>query len=88
MKTNKSARYDDISYIVVNNCFGEFGEPLLHIFKLSSSSRIFSDNLKIGKVTLIYKAGDSRNLGNYRPIPALPYFSKILEHIINNRVYT
>ena len=82
LKTNKSTGYDDISYNVVKNCFGELCDPLLHIFNLSSSSGIFPDNLKIGKVTPIYKAGDSSDLGNYRPISVLPCFSKILERII------
>ena len=63
-------------------------DPLLHIFNLSSSRGIFPDSLKIGKVTPIYKAGDSSDLGNYRPISVLPCFSKILERIIYNRVYT
>ena len=60
----------------------------LHIFNLSSLSGIFPNSLKIGKVAQIYKAGDSSNLGNYRPISVLPCFSKILERIVYNRVYT
>ena len=44
--------------------------------------------MKIGKVTPIYKAGDSSDLGNYRSISVLPCFSKILERITYNRVYT
>ena len=52
--------------------------PLLHIFKPSSSSGIFPDGLKIRKVTPIYKAGDSSDIGKYRPISVLPCFSKIL----------
>ena len=79
--TNKSARYDDISYNYVEICFGELCDPLLHIFNLSPSSGIFSDSLKIGKVTPIYKASDSSDLSNYRPISVLPCFSKILERI-------
>ena len=44
--------------------------------------------MKIGKVAPIYKAGDSSDLSNYRPISVLPCFSKILKRIIYNRVYT
>ena len=44
--------------------------------------------MKIRKVTPIYKAGDSSDLGNYRSISVLPCFSKILERIMYNRVYT
>ena len=87
LKTNKSAGYDDISYNIVKNCLGKLCDPLLHIFNLSSSSGIFPDSLKIGKVTPLYKAGDSSDFSNYRPISVFPCFSKILEHIIYNRVY-
>ena len=88
LKTNKSAGYERICYNFVKYCFGELCDPLLHIFNLSSSSGIFSDSLKIGKVTPIYKAGDSSDLSNYRPISVLPCFSKIIERVIYNRVYT
>ena len=88
LKTNKSAGYDDISYSVVKNCFKELCDPLLHIFNLSYSNGIFPAGLKIGKVTPIYKAGNSSDLSNYRPISALLCFSKILKRIIYNRIYT
>ena len=62
LKTNKSAGYGDISYNVVENCFGKLCDPILHIFNLSSSKL----------VTAVTAA----------------CFSKILEPIIYNRVYT
>ena len=85
LKTNKSAGYDDISYNVVKNCSGELCDPLLHIFNLSYSNGIFPAGLKIGKVTPIYKAGNSSDLSNYRPISALLCFPKILKRITYNR---
>ena len=85
LRNNKSAGYGNISHNVVKNCVGELCDPL---FNLSSSSEICPDSWKIGKVTPIYKANDSSDLGNYRPISAvLPCFSKILERIIYNRGY-
>ena len=36
----------------------------------------------------VYKAGDSSDLTNYRPISVLPCFSKILERIICNRLFS
>ena len=43
---------------------------------------VFPDELKIARVTPVYKNNDETNLGNYRPC-----FSKILERIIYNRPY-
>ena len=39
------------------------------------------------KVTPVSKAGDNTELSNYRPISALPCFSKILERVMYNRLY-
>ena len=52
-----------------------------------SKKGIFPDDLKIAKVTPIYKADDKSDLSNYRPISKLSYFSKILERIMYNRLY-
>ena len=49
---------------------------------------MFPDKLKIARVTPVYKAGDSSDLTNYRPISVLPCFSKILERIMYNRPFS
>ena len=48
---------------------------------------IFLEDLKIAKVTRVFKAGNSAELSNYKPIPVLPGFSKILERVMYNRLY-
>ena len=85
LKVNKSPGYDEISFNVVKNCFG----PLLKavIFNLSLQKGSFPDELKIAKVTPVFKADDVNELGNYRPISVLPCFSKILERIMYNRLF-
>ena len=59
----------------------------MHIFNLSHEKGIFPDDLKIARVTPIFKAGDESEMGNYRPISVLPCFSKILERIIYHRLF-
>ena len=49
--------------------------------------QLFPDDLKIAKVTPIYKAGDNSDVSYYRPISVLPCFSKILERLMYNRLY-
>ena len=48
---------------------------------------IFPDILKIGKVTPIFKKGNSEDVGNYRPVSTLPIFGKIFEKVIYSRIY-
>ena len=64
-----------------------FCEPLKYLFNLSIEKAIFPDDLKIAKVTPIYKAGDKSDLSNYRPASVLSCFSKIVERIMYNHLY-
>ena len=49
---------------------------------------IFTEKIKIAKVSSIFKKGDKSILSNYSPISALPFYPKILERVIYNRRYT
>ena len=49
---------------------------------------IFPDELKIGKVTPIYKKDDCGQMENYRPVSTLPIFGKIFEKVIYTRLYS
>ena len=62
--------------------------PLRYIFKLCIEKGIFTDQIKIAKVPPLFKKGDNALMDNYRPISVLPSFSKILERIICNRLYS
>ena len=76
-----------IAFNQKGQCFGPLLKPLMHIFNLSLEKGIFPDDLKIARVTLIFKAGDESEMRNYRPISVLPCFSKILERITYNRLF-
>lgn len=41
----------------------------------------------IAKVIPLFKASDTADLSNYGPKSVLPYFSKMLEPILHNRLY-
>ena len=43
--------------------------------------------LKSAKVIPLFKSGDHNNFNNYRPTSILPYFSKLIEKIVHNRLY-
>ena len=71
LKINKSPGHDDVSFNVIKKCFSELCEPLKDIFNLSTVKGIFPDDLKIAKVTPIYKADKSSNISNFRAISVL-----------------
>ena len=72
---------------MVNKTSDTFFTPLKCILNLSLQQRIFPENLKIAKVSSIYKKDEEFLLTNYRPISVLPCFSKLLERIMYNRLF-
>ena len=44
--------------------------------------------MKIARVSPVYKSGESSDVTNYRPISALPCFSKIFERMMYNRLFS
>ena len=87
LKSSKTPEYDNISSNVVNETSNIFLTQLKHIFNLSLQQAIFPENLKIAKVSPIYKKDEEFLLTNYRPISVLPCFSKLLECIMYNRLF-
>ena len=63
--------------------------PLLErYFNCCLQEGYFPDELKIGRVTPIYKKDDEQLLENYRPVSILAVFGKILEKVIYSRLYS
>ena len=87
LKPNRSPGYDNISLNVVNETSDIFFTPLKYIFKLLLQQEIFPENLKIAKVSPIYKKDEKFLLTNDRPVAVLPCFSKLLERIMCNRLF-
>ena len=88
LTNNKSLGYDEISANVIINTFKNISKPLRYIFNESLSQGIFPEKLKIARITPIFKSEDETSVSNYRPISVLPCFSKIIERIMYNRLYT
>ena len=63
--------------------------PLLAVIvNKSINTSYFPNCLKTARVIPIYKNGDKKDVTNYRPISILPLFSKILERIVCNQLYS
>ena len=83
---NASCGFDGIHSSVIKSCIPFISHPLAYIFNLSILTGSVPSNLKIAKVTPIFKNGDRHSFSNYRPISVLPCFSKILEKLIYKRL--
>ena len=60
--------------------------PLTYITNLSFTEGVFPSELKIAQVLPLYKSNDTMLFNNYRPISLLPYFSKLFERLMYNRL--
>ena len=82
-----SAGHDEIPCTIIKAAAPYIIPPLIcHIINLMLSQGQYIDDLKIARVTPIFKKGDPLLMDNYRPISLLPTFSKIFERVIFNRL--
>jgi hypothetical protein len=87
LKPKISKGIDGISPKLVKMNSIIIAEPLSHIANLSFQTGTFPRDMKIAKVTPIFKNKDNRYFKNYRPISLLPTFSKVIERLVYNRLY-
>ena len=86
LEVSSSKGYDNISSRVAKDAIEEISTPLATLFTKSLLNGIYPDKFKIGKIVPIFKSDDKLLINNYRPISVLPFFSKILERLMYNRL--
>ena len=59
---------------------------LCNLFNVCINESIFPNIFKIAEVKSLFKGGDRRERGNYRPISLLPLFGKLFEKVIAKRL--
>ena len=59
--------------------------PLCRIINRSFQTGVYPDALKISEVIPIHKGGSTEEINNYRPIPLLSIFDKIIEKLMHKR---
>ena len=62
--------------------------PLTYIYNQSIETGIVPDILKVSQIPLEYKGDDATDRSNYRPIATLSPFSKMLQRLIYNQLYS
>ena len=55
---------------------------MAHIFNVSINNGILPNKLKVARVSPIYKEGDKKERGNYRPISVLSNVAKLFEKLV------
>src|SRR6218665_1514424 len=84
--TSVSTGPDDINPTIAISTISLIATPLTSIINSSFKHGLVPTDLKIAKITPIFKAGDKILITNYRPISVLPFFSKIMEKLMANRL--
>ena len=84
---NKKSNSTEIPVHLYKDLKRELSTPLSALITKSFRCGSFPDELKIANVVPIHKAGDPKQVSNYRPISILPTLSKLFEKIVHKRLY-
>ena len=84
----KNGKSSDIPISIIKKSSCIISPHLAKLFNECMQEGVFPDELKLGKVTPIYKKDNEELFENYRPISTLPVFGKILEKLIYRRLYS
>ena len=86
MKNKKSTGEDGISDEMLKCCSPIIEPHIATMFNNCIENRTFPHCFKTAKVIPLYKKGDHKDPGNYRPITLLSSLSKIFEKMLDKRM--
>ena len=86
LNTSKSPGPDQISPRILKELSGCLSKPLSLIFNASLSNQYVPNEWKEANITAIYKKGDQKDPGNYRPVSLTCIICKILESFIRDSI--
>ena len=79
MSDKKACGDDDIPMALIKPVAHLIVKPLVYILNMSIRQAFVPEELKVSRITPIFKGGDKKVIGNYRPISILPIFAKVFE---------
>ena len=88
LNSNKAHGWDEISVRMIKICDESLIIPLKLIFENCLRHGIFPETWKRANVVPVHKKNEKNLKENYRPISLLPIFSKILEKLIYESLYS
>ena len=83
---NSAPGDDEITAGTLKGVLAAINHLLVYILNLSLSEVLFPGELKIAYVVPIYKADDSMQFNNYRPVSLLCILSKVFEKVMYTRL--
>ena len=86
LKSKSTQDVYGLSTELIKMCKHEILDVLTKLINEAIATNHFPDELKIARVSAIYKKDDKRILDNYRPISILPAISKIYERILHDQL--
>lgn len=86
LKVNSSPGPDGIPAFLLKDCLPVLEEPLLFVFNLALSERIYPSLWKVSRVTPVPKDASSMEIDTFRPIAILSVFAKVFEGVINRHI--
>ena len=87
LKTGKATGMHLIPNNVLKTVKDIIAPPLTDLFNASINAKIFPDDFKIARVTLIFKNGETDSLGNYRPISILGSVARVLGKLLYEQLH-
>ena len=85
----KNSKSDTIPVRFPEDASAVIAYPLSEIFLQSLATGIFPDNLKVARISAIYKGKGSRSYpDNYRPISVLSAVSRLFKKLVHKQLYS
>ena len=84
----ENSKSSDIPIRIIKESSSVICPILEKLFNNHMQSGTFPDELKIGRISPIYKKQNPQLFENYRPVSTLPIFGKIFEKLIHSRLYS
>ena len=84
--TKSAPGVDGFSYTFIRKFWHIYRQPLFLCAKTSLNTQSLPESFLTAEIKLIPKKGDTKKIGNWRPISLLSNFYKIVSRAINNRL--
>ena len=88
LKDTYSTGADDLNPHILSSLMDLLASPLSEVINCSLRTGIVPSDIKLAKITPIYKQGNKNEVSNFRPISILPFFSKLFERVMYDRLYS